>query len=881
MPAFRAPTSPTKFHLLPETTAWRIVERVRDLFGREERLQATQLTGDPARERLQELADQVAAQEGLALSRVDRQTLQALVESEVLGYGPLDALLADDEVHEVMVNGPDCVYVERAGQMEETAVTFRDDDHVMRIIERILNPLGRQVDESSPMVDARLPDGSRVNIVIPPLSLIGPTVTIRKFEREALTIDDLVELGTINPPAAAFLAACVRGRLNIIVAGGTATGKTTLMNVLSAYIPAGERILTIEDSAELQLHQRHVVALESRPSNIEGRGEVSIRDLVINSLRMRPDRIVVGECRGGEALDMLQAMNTGHEGSMTTLHANDPEEALLRLQTMVLLAGTDLPSWAIQEQIGEAIQLIVHMERLPSGVRIVTQIVELGQRVEERIEIRRLFVHAEEEDQLVPTGTTPYIAERLAERGIEFPPALFAGPEDDPAVQEFVAAWLHRQDPQPPTPPLGTRLDWPTRYRLSDRVKDWLVGQVAPGETLQQGPAAKQLINRGLSIVLGQEDMVLARNDRQSLEALIASEVFGYGPIDPLLADAEISEVMVNGSGLIYVERRGQVEETSVAFRDREHLMRIVERILSPLGRRIDESTPYVDARLPDGSRVNIIIPPLSLIGPVMTIRKFEREALTIEDMIDFGTLTPPAAEFLSACVRGRLNIIVSGGTGSGKTTLLNVLSSFIPDTERIVTIENAAELRLNQRHVVSLESRPPNVEGRGEITIRDLVINALRMRPDRIVVGEVRGGEALDMLQTMNTGSSLTTLHANDPREALLRLETMVMLAGFDLPIRAIREQISLAIDLFVHLRRMPDGKRRVVQISEVVGLQDREVVLQDIYRFRTAEVREEEILGELEPTGVTPRVLEKLRRRQIEVKEAWFGGSVPKAEV
>jgi len=872
MTASHPPTPPAKFHLLPEATAWRIVERVRDLFGREGRMSAALPAGAPARERLQQLADQVAAQERLTLSRADRQALLGLIEAEVLGYGPLDVLLADPDVREIMVNGPARTYVERAGRMEETGVTFRDHDHVMRIIERILSPLGRQVDESSPMVDARLPDGSRVNIVVPPLSLVGPTITIRKFEHEALTIDDLLRLGTITPPAAAFLAACVRGRLNIVVAGGTATGKTTLLNVLSSYIPAGERILTIEDSAELQLHQRHVVPLESRPPNIEGRGAVAIRDLVINALRMRPDRIAVGECRGGEALDMLQAMNTGHEGSLTTLHANDPAEALLRLQTMVLLAGTDLPSWAIQEQIGEAIQLIVHMERFPSGARAVTQIVELGRRTEDRIELRPLFALSAEHGGLVPAGTPARLVERLKERGIEFPPALFAGPADDPTVQSFCAAWLHRQDADPPRPALGGRLDWAARYRLSDKVKDWLVGQVAPGETLKPGPEAARLVSRGLDVVLGQEGTILARSDRQALQGLIESEVLGYGPLDVLLADPEISEVMVNGPGLVYVERRGKVEETAIAFRDREHLLRIVERILSPLGRRVDESTPYVDARLPDGSRVNIIIPPLSLLGPVVTIRKFEREALTIADMIAFGTVTPPAADFLSACVRGRLNIVVSGGTGSGKTTLLNVLSSFIPDSERIVTIENAAELRLNQRHVITLESRPPNVEGRGEITIRDLVINALRMRPDRIVVGEVRGGEALDMLQTMSTGSSLTTLHANDPREALLRLETMVMLAGFDLPIRAIREQIALSIDLFVHLRRMPDGKRRIVQISEVAGLQEREIVLRDIYRFHTAEVRGEEIVGELVPTGITPRVLEKLRRRQVAVLESWF---------
>ena len=409
-------------------------------------------------------------------------------------------------------------------------------------------------------------------------------------------------------------------------------------------------------------------------------------------------------------------------------------------------------------------------------------------------------------------------------------------------------------------------------WHLVEQVRELFGRQYR--ERIQQkvGARARELLQQTLGQVVRRENLTLSRSDRRALEELIESEVLGYGPLDPLLADPAISEVMVNGPDAVYVERHGLMEETAVTFRDREHLMRIIERILSPLGRRVDESSPMIDARLPDGSRVNIIIPPLSLVGPTVTIRKFEREAFTVEDMINFGTLTPQVAAFLAACVRGRLNIIVSGGTGSGKTTLLNVLSSFIPEEERIVTIENAAELQLRQKHLISLEARPPNVEGRGEITIRDLVINALRMRPDRIVVGEVRGGEALDMLQTMSTGASLTTLHANDPREALLRLETMVMLAGFDLPIRAIREQIALAIDLFVHLRRMPDGRRRVVRVAEVVGLRGRDVVLRDIYRFRLQAVEGDEFEGQLEPSGAIPRAVEKLRYRKIPVDGGWF---------
>jgi pilus assembly protein CpaF len=660
----------------------------------------------------------------------------------------------------------------------------------------------------------------------------------------------------------------------VIVSGGTATGKTTMMNVLSSFIPGGERVITIENAAELQLRQRHVISLESRPPNIEGRGEITIRDLVINTLRMRPDRIVVGEVRGGESLDMLQAMNTGHEGSMTTLHANDPEEALLRLQTMVLLAGTELPVWAILEQIAEAIQLIIHMDRGSDGSRRVVHIIEVQGREEERIRQETLFVFSEETGKLEPTGVVPEFLRRLRDHGVQVPTGIFSreSDTDSPELRAFVQRWTQTQEAEPSRPVLPGRLEWPERYRLADLVKRWIVGQISAGTTLNRGPEASAVVAKSVDAILHQEGLVLSRRDREDLHALVEAEVLGYGPMDVLLDEAEVTEIMVNGPESVYVEREGRIEETPVVFRDRAHLMRIVERILAPLGRRVDESNPMIDARLPDGSRVNVIIPPLSLIGPVLTVRKFEREPFTIDDLITFGTLTRDVSAFLGACIRGRLNVIVSGGTGTGKTTLLNVLSSFIPGDERIVTVENAAELQLRQRHVISLESRPPNIEGVGEITIRDLVINALRMRPDRIIVGEVRGGEALDMLQAMSTGASLTTLHANDPREALLRLETMVMLAGFDLPIRAIREQIALSIDFFVHLQRMPDGSRKVVKVTEIVGLKGREIVMQDIFAFRVKEVRGNEIVGTLVPTGVLPKGLAKLQRRKIDLDRRLF---------
>ena len=332
---------------------------------------------------------------------------------------------------------------------------------------------------------------------------------------------------------------------------------------------------------------------------------------------------------------------------------------------------------------------------------------------------------------------------------------------------------------------------------------------------------------------------------------------------------------MVNGPKNIYIERRGKIEHTNATFESNDHLMRIIDRIIAPLGRRIDESQPYQDARLPDGSRVNAVIPPLSLIGPVLTIRKFSKIPLTVDNLIQFGTVTPEAVEFLSACVKSRLNIVVSGGTGSGKTTLLNILSSFIPNDERICTIENAAELQLRQEHVVTIETRPPNIEGKGEITVRDMVINSLRMRPDRIIVGECRGAEALDMLQAMNTGhdGSMTTLHSNSPRDTLARLETMVLMAGFDLPHRAIREQISSALQLIVHEERMRDGTRKIVNITEIQGMEGEVITMSDIFVFEKQGIENGKVIGRLIPTGLRPKFMERIEATGIRLPPSIFG--------
>ena len=378
----------------------------------------------------------------------------------------------------------------------------------------------------------------------------------------------------------------------------------------------------------------------------------------------------------------------------------------------------------------------------------------------------------------------------------------------------------------------------------------------------------EEAVTRIADTVMDAEPVLVPRSERNRIIAEVIDEVMGLGPIEPLLKDDTVTEVMVNSYNQVYVERNGLLIRTDVRFRDDNHVMHIIEKIVSPLGRRIDESSPMVDARLPDGSRVNAIIPPLALKGPALTIRKFAREPFTVQDLIGFDTFTQDMADLLKACVEGKLNIVVSGGTGSGKTTVLNVLSSFIPHDERIVTIEDAAELQLRQDHIVTLEARPANIEGRGLVTIRDLVRNSLRMRPDRIVVGEVRGGEALDMLQAMNTGheGSMTTGHANSPRDMLSRLETMVMMSGMELPVRAIREQISSAIDIIIQESRLRDGSRKITNLTEVQGMEGDVITLQDIFVFeQTGRDEYGKVFGRFKPTGIRPKFMEKLHAAGI----------------
>jgi pilus assembly protein CpaF len=419
------------------------------------------------------------------------------------------------------------------------------------------------------------------------------------------------------------------------------------------------------------------------------------------------------------------------------------------------------------------------------------------------------------------------------------------------------------------TPQAGTYLD------LKTRVQNKLLAELDPSTDISRTDEVRHTILELFEQILNEESIILSRPEKQRLFEQITAEILGFGPLQPLLEDDTISEIMVNGPKNIYVERKGKLIRVPITFENNDHVLRVIDRIVAPLGRRIDESSPYVDARLPDGSRVNAVIPPISLVGPTLTIRKFSKNPITVEQLIQFGTVTPEAIEFLKACVIARMNIVVSGGTGSGKTTLLNILSGFIPNDERILTIENAAELQLRQEHVVTLESRPANIEGRGEVSIRDLVINSLRMRPERIIVGECRGAEALDMLQAMNTGhdGSMTTAHANTPRDALARMETMTLMAGMDLPVRAIREQVAAAVDLIVQQERMRDGSRKIVNITEISGMEGDVITMTDIFVFEQTGYENGRVIGRLRPTGLRPKFMDRIEDAGIHLPASVFG--------
>ena len=744
------------------------------------------------RARVEAHVGQMISEEGRLITQSERTAITKAILDETVGFGPLERLLADPFITEIMVNGPRSVFVERNGIIQsEPDVVFMNDDHVRHIIDRVVAPLGRRIDESSPMVDARLPDGSRVNAVVPPLSLNGPTMTIRRFRKTPFSIDDLIRNGTLTEEMALFLRACVTSKLSVLVSGGTGSGKTTLLNVLAGFVPHDERIITVEDSAELQFASvhPHVLRMEARPANLEGKGEVTIRQLVRNALRMRPNRIIVGEVRGAEALDMLQAMNTGHEGSMTTVHANSTRDAFARLETMVLWAegAAQLPLAAIREQLASAIDIVIQQNRMLGGERKIVSISEVQGIKRGDLILKDIFVYEHKGvsdtgrvfGDFTPTGVVPKALPRLRRYNAEVAPSMF-------------------------TP--------------------------------------------------------------HYIESELGFELF---------RNPDITEIMVNGPDTVYIEANGKLQRLEhLRFRDEQHLLNVINTIVAPLGRRIDESSPTVDARLPDGSRVNVVIDPLSLQGPVLTIRRFRPAAFTSDELVERQALSAEMLEFLRGCVIAKLNILISGGTGSGKTTYLNALSAFIPDHERLVTIEDAAELRLAKPHVVRLEARPPDQYGDGEVTIRQLVRNALRMRPDRIIVGEVRGAEALDMLQAMNTGheGSMTTVHANSPRDAFARLETMALFAESGLTHSAVREQMANTVQIVVQPGRLVDGQRRCLDIAEVIGLDDGRVQVRSIWRWEQTNIAAGVAHGRFAATGYIPGCLDQLASYGIELDRRCF---------
>ncbi len=472
-----------------------------------------------------------------------------------------------------------------------------------------------------------------------------------------------------------------------------------------------------------------------------------------------------------------------------------------------------------------------------------------------RIERARPAAEGEQSNVPAPVNQTP----AAPRPGAPTTPPPAGAPPPSPSGRPFLGAMPARESFRE------------AKYRVQSR----LINELDPKLDLTNQVEVRRQIEELFGKIADEEGLALTRAERVRMLEQITDEILGLGPLEPLLRDETVTEVMVNGPQQVYIEREGRLELSNVTFQNDEHVMKIIQRIIAPIGRRVDESSPMVDARLADGSRVNAIIPPLSLVGPVVTIRKFSATPFTVEDLVRFGTATPEMFEFLEACVKARLNIFVSGGTGSGKTTMLNILSSFIPDDERIVTIEDAAELQLRQEHVVTLESRPANIEGKGAIPIRELVRNALRMRPDRIVVGECRSAEALDMLQAMNTGhdGSMSTGHANTPRDMLSRLETMVLMAGMDLPLRAIREQIASAVDLIVHQNRLKDGTRKITNITEVQGMEGDVIVMQDIFVFEQTAVVEGKIQGKLRPTGIRPKFVEKFEVAGIHLPPNVFG--------
>jgi len=851
----------------------------------------------------------------------------ALIVQDMIGYGLLDPLLSNDALEEVMVIGtnlPVYVYHRKHG-MCKTNIVFEDDETALKIIGRIARAVGRRIDASTPLLDARLKDGSRVNATVAPVSLGGPSLTIRKFKADPFTIVDIINFGTMSFDLAAFLWIAIEGYevnpANVIVSGGTGSGKTTTLNCLGSFIPKTSRVISIEDTAELQLPVEHWIRLETRPPNIEGKGEVTMERLLRNTLRMRPDRIIVGEVRGPEANTLLTAMNTGQSGSMGTLHANNSKETVTRLVNKPMSVPVIMIS---------ALNLIIMQNRFNykgRTVRRITEVTEVLGLEDGHVKLSNIFEWDPKTDSVKPTGLPSRIKSTLAEkRGVELRDIEREIERRKKVLEWMVGKGVHgvrevgRLINQYYVDPEGFLKRIESGGAVEDGRKtsgakgiDELFASAAGREVLERTEHAEVVKLKGeknpiyhvFMPKLSKEDKKLLKEietkviekldidpnsikDKREAEKvfsekisrfiksnyslgpartkdftrLVVNNLVGYGILEPLLRDEKLEEIMVIGTGRnVYVNHSAYgICATNLVFDEDEEIERILERIAASVGRRIDKATPLLDARLSDGSRVNATIPPISLEGPTLTIRKFKEDPLTIVDLVNFNTLSTDIAAYLWYVVEGAGikpgNIIVAGGSGSGKTTTLNCLCSFIPDTERIITIEDTAELQLPATHWVRLETKPPNVEGKGEVDMDHLVKNTLRMRPDRVIVGEVRGPEARTLFTAMNTGhdGSMGTLHSNSAQETITRLTN---------PPMNVPPIMMPALDLIIMEQKIYlKGKtmRRITEIAEVTeesGEGEDAVSLNGIYKWNPKT-------DKLEPTGVPSVLKQKLARLQ-----------------
>jgi flagellar protein FlaI len=856
-----------------------------------------------------------------------------LIVQNMIGYGLLEPLLNDDSLEEVMVVGTRkhvYVYHRRHG-MCKTNIVFESDSEIEKIINRIARSIGRRVDLTSPLLDARLSDGSRVNATIPPVSLDGPSLTIRKFRKDPLTVVDIINFGTLTTELAAFLWLVAEGYgvkpANFLVSGGTGSGKTTTLNCLGSFIPPTDRVISIEDTAELQLPIEHWIRLETRPPNVEGKGEINMEMLLKNTLRMRPDRIIVGEVRGAEAKTLLAAMNTGQNGCLGTLHANTARETITRLTS----APMNVPKIMIP-----SLDFIFMQNRFSykgKTVRRITEIAEVVGIEDGEVKLNIIYEWDPRDDTIKPTGVPCVLKGRIAElRGISLEQVdaeierrkrvldymvennlrsiaevgrmireyyvnperllqeisgikkseekkprrrrtyLLLGEEDEEEAEEVVLEEnAHRRivrvenEKNPrylvPLPKLSSR-----EKQLLEDIENRAVKEInIDPESIPDREERKRVFMQRVLEVIERFFPEVRLAKRKDMAKLVVNNMVGYSLLEFLLSDDHLEEIMVIGTKKpVYVNHRDYGNcKTNLIFDTDEEITRIIEKIATSVGRRIDKSSPLLDARLPDGSRVNATIPPISLDGPTLTIRKFRSQPLTVVNLIEFRTLNVEVAAYLWLVVEGLGikpgNVLAAGGAGSGKTTTLNVLCSFIPETERVITIEDTAELTLPVEHVVRLETRPPNVEGEGEVTMDDLVKNTLRMRPDRIIVGEVRGREARTLFTAMNTGHDgcMGTVHANSAKETLIRLTN---------PPMEVPEIMLPALDLILMQNKIyHENKtlRRITEVAEVVSDEHGRVSLNNVYEW---DPRRDDLVA----TGVPSILKQKLARlKGISAKE------------